>query len=91
MDNQNFQTFCEFVRGLLATVNYGLDVEPGRKYVKLVMDKHGSRSVWAFVDKETGDILKPAGWKAPAKHARGNVSNPDSYRTYHWTGPHYLR
>lgn len=33
----------------------------------------GSRSVVAFVDLRNGDVLKPAGWKGPAKHARGNV------------------
>ena len=29
--------------------------------------------VWAFIDKTNGNILKPATWKAPAKHARGNI------------------
>ena len=31
------------------------------------------RSAFAFVDKKTGDVLKPASWSAPAKHARGNI------------------
>ena len=30
-------------------------------------------SIHAFIDIATGDIFKPAGWKAPAKGARGNI------------------
>ena len=30
-------------------------------------------SVFAFVDKVTGDIYKPAGYNAPAKGIRGNI------------------
>ena len=41
----------------------------GRKYVKLISDG----SVCAFIEKNTGDIYKPASWKAPAKHVRGNI------------------
>ena len=33
----------------------------------------GSKSVTAFIDLRNGNVLKPAGWKGPAKHARGNV------------------
>lgn len=29
--------------------------------------------VHCFVDMTTGDVLKPASWKTPAKHARGNI------------------
>lgn len=32
-----------------------------------------SRSAHAFIDRTTGDVLKPAGWKAPAKGVRGNI------------------
>lgn len=39
-----------------------------------------------------GDVLKPASWKAPAKHARGNIFNADnglsSCDSY---GPRYLK
>ncbi len=31
------------------------------------------KSAWAFIDMENGDVLKPAGCKKPAKHARGNL------------------
>lgn len=30
-------------------------------------------AVHSFVNKASGDVLKPAGWSAPAKHARGNI------------------
>lgn len=32
--------------------------------------------VHSFVKIETGDILKPAGWKAPAKGVRGSIYSP---------------
>lgn len=46
-----------------------LDVKFGRRYIKVMK---GTR-IWAFVDRTNGDVLKPATWKAPAKHARGNI------------------
>ena len=50
-------------------------LEPGRKYVKVVQNDttHTGRSVHSFIDKATGDLYKPAGWKAPAKDARYNL------------------
>jgi hypothetical protein len=45
--------------------------EGGRKYHKIVMEyENGSKSVHAFVDKKTGEVYKPASFKAPAKHVR---------------------
>jgi len=43
-------------------------------------------SAWAFVDTMTGDVLKPASWKAPAKHARGNLF--DTNKGMGWITPH---
>ena len=48
-------------------------VNNGKRYSKIVYDG----SVYAFVDKTNGDILKPASWNAPAKHARGNLYKDD--------------
>ena len=45
----------------------------GRKYKKLVMYDGTQKTVHSFVEVSTGDIFKPASWKAPAKHARGNI------------------
>ena len=49
----------------------------GKRYVRVISNAHGSRSAFCFVDRETGDVLKPAGWKGPAKHARGNIYDAD--------------
>ena len=61
----------------------------GKKYVKVTTNE----SVCAFVvacddDKkfQYGDILKPAGWKAPARNfRRGNVLDR-SFDRVRWTG-----
>lgn len=34
-------------------------------------------SVYCFIALNNGDILKAAGWNAPAKGARGNIFNDD--------------
>lgn len=44
-------------------------VNDGKRFMKVVRDS----SVHCFVDKTNGDVLKAAGWNAPAKHARGNI------------------
>ena len=49
--------------------DYDFVIESGRKYHKIVM-VNNQRSVHAFVDKKTGEVYKPAGWKSPAKHVR---------------------
>ncbi len=57
-------------------------VERGPKYARIVRFSEQTvggkketveRSAYAFIDLATGDVLKPAGWKGPAKHARGNI------------------
>jgi hypothetical protein len=56
--------------------NYSYVIESGRKYHKIVMvidngpGRHISRSVHAFVDKQTGQVYKSASWKSPAKNVR---------------------
>lgn len=49
--------------------------ERGGKNARIVTNETGSRSAFCFVDLSNGDILKSAGWKAPAKGARGNIKN----------------
>lgn len=64
------------------------EVRPGKKYLKVVTghvtglakDAPTQWSVWCFVDATTGDVYKPASWKAPAKHVRYNLFNEDSYK-----------
>jgi hypothetical protein len=50
--------------------DYEFYPETGRKYHKIIMNANGSRSVHAFVDKQTGEIYKSASWKSPAKGVR---------------------
>lgn len=58
--------------------------KPGPKFVRVVtgtlhngQTEPSNRSVLAFVDLSTGDVLKPDGWKRPAKGPRGNVFSQD--------------
>ena len=76
----------------------GIEVLYGNKYIKIVTGKHGGqRSVWGFIvntDKDKkfkkGDLLKAAGWAAPARNAaRGNILK-GGY-VINWTGPLYLK
>ena len=73
-----------------------LSLKPGRKFVKVI---EGS-SVWGFIAKVDGthkglpmvkgDILKAAGWRAPAKHSRGSIFDSEMHKSFSWTGPNYL-
>ena len=73
-----------------------LSLKVGRKFIKVV---EGNR-VWGFVAKVTGthkglpmlkgDILKAAGWSAPAKHSRGSIFDSEMHNSFSWTGPNYL-
>ena len=48
--------------------------ESGRKYHKIwQVDAGGSQSCHAFIDKKTGEVYKPASYKAPAKGVRFNL------------------
>jgi len=76
----------------------GIEMIYGSKYIKIVTGKHGGqRSVWGFIvntDKDKkfkkGDLLKAAGWAAPARNAaRGNILK-GGY-VINWTGPLYLK
>ena len=67
-------------------------VMPGKKYIKIVQDT----VVFCFIAKEDfkhfkkGDILKAAGYNAPALNsARGNVLSGNYL--IQWTGPLYLK
>lgn len=51
----------------------------GSRYWKVVRHDtmNDGKAVHLFIDTTNGDVLKAAGWKAPAKHARGNIFEPD--------------
>ena len=64
-------------------------VYTGKRYYKIVQQEfetwekskyygqYRDGSVHCFVDKETGDVYKPASWSAPAKHIRFTFQNVD--------------
>jgi hypothetical protein len=62
-----------------------LIIAGGRKYLKIQVKSVGgsennkriSYRAFAFINMTNGDLLKPATWKAPAKHARGNIFDSD--------------
>lgn len=59
-----------------------LEIDPkGKKFVRIISSRRGrgesGRSVYCFVERSTGNILKAASWKAPAKHARGSIFRDD--------------
>ena len=66
----------------------GWDVTAGPKYLRVT--HHGS--VHSFVARSSGDVLKPASFKTPAKHARGNIyDDHNGLKGMGPYGPAYLR
>ena len=72
-----------------------LILKAGRKYIKIICVVGSTTKtdgyVWAFIDKETGLVYKPASWAAPAKHARADIFKSESWATVDAYGPAYLR
>lgn len=55
-------------------------IMPGRKWDKIALKRdvhYESYSVYCFVEKSNGDILKAATWAKPAPDARGSIWNAD--------------
>jgi len=83
------------------------EIREGKKYYKIVQvefdtfqgrNEYRDSSVHSFVDKNTGDVYKPASWKAPAKHVRFTFQKPEDIRfllspiNVDWAGGYlYLR
>ena len=82
-------------------------IESGRKYYKIIQqdfdtfrdrNEYRDGGVHAFVDRNTGEVYKPASWKSPAKHVRYDMRiinhreflhNPDNIS---WSGGYlYMR
>ena len=71
-----------------------IKINKGSKFYKVIV----GGSVWGFIARipfvhkgvqlKKGDLMKPAGWSAAAKHARGNVI--DGTAKYGPYGPVYL-
>jgi len=86
---EDYENFMDNPK-MRADFKEGISYLPGNKYLKIVTEK----SVWGFINLKNkkfkeGDILKAAGWRAPAlNQARGNIFN-NNY-TIAWTGPLYI-
>ena len=68
-------------------------ITTGRKYHK-ILDRKGS--VHAFVNKQTGEVFKPASWNAPAQHVRYDLrvinDRNRCFENADWAGSYlYLR
>ena len=90
---------------------YKFDYEVGKKYIKVFNLQYSEAndyynrpagyrkgSVTAFIDKNTGEVYKPASWKAPAKHVRYDLRLIKDREFLHnpkntdWAGGHlYMR
>ena len=83
------------------------EIKEGKKYYKIVQmefdtfqnrNEYREGSVHSFVDKNTGDVYKPASWRSPAKHVRFTFQKPEDIRfllnpfNVTWTGGYlYMR
>ena len=90
---------------------YKFDYSVGKKYIKVFNLQYSEASdyynrpagyragsVTAFIDKSTGQVYKPASWKAPAKHVRYDLRIIKDREFLHnpkntdWAGGHlYMR
>ena len=84
IQNEMIESYCN-----------GLEVSEGSRYWKIVGSNGGGsqRSVKGFIVKagdkkfREGDMLKAAGWAAPARNfARGNVIDGSGVANVRWTG-----
>lgn len=77
---QNLVEYVQLVNERVAEAYDFAEVKPhaytaeGKKYTKVIIDYGNQKSVHSFVNKENGDVLKPASWNAPAKGARYNLN-----------------
>ena len=96
--HQNVDKFCKDVEirdAMIENYNAGLEVKENSRYWKITGTSGGgnSRSVSGFICKagdkkfREGDMLKAAGWAAPARNfARGNVLDGSGVKGVRWTG-----
>ena len=86
---------------------YKFDYKVGKKFIKVFnlqydtfrdRNEYREGSVTAFIDKNTGEVYKPASWRAPAKHVRFDfriIKDREflhNWKNVSWTGGHlYMR
>jgi hypothetical protein len=94
-----FQAYLDGVRKLYQTwarptyPSADVRYEVGPRYIRVITENGHDRNVHTFVDRTNGDILKAAGWKAPAKNGvRGSILSEDhGLSKVNWHGAIYLR
>lgn len=89
----NIQRQDYYVKADMQSQYEPIVVEIGTKYIRLWV----GTACWGFISRvdgmlkgepiKKGDLLKAATWKAPAKHARGNII--DGTANYGVYGPSY--
>lgn len=89
--DEAFETFVDKCRKIVMErqESFGIRVDKGARYNKLVRTDSRSEfaSVFCFVDKTNGDVLKAASFKAPAKGVRGNIfDDANGVKRARWTG-----
>jgi hypothetical protein len=74
-------TFAELLSTKFVTMNkedstywQGITVKNGGKYAKLINNAGGQSTVYAFIDRNSGEIYKAASYKLPAKGVRAILS-----------------
>ena len=79
--NERVQAWADALRRSSSAPSeaFAVEVDRLRKYWRIVTVSYGQRSAHAFLDPATGDVYKPAGWKAPAKGVRYNLLRQASY------------
>lgn len=76
-DVQHLFAMNKFIKWYEETFNKTVDFTIGKKYTRVftTYNEDGKpKTVVCFVDID-GNIYKPAGWKTPTKHIRGNINN----------------
>ena len=91
--NKERETYYSHMQSMKGKTD--LTVEIGNKFIRL----WDGTSCWGFISRvdgdlkgspiKKGDLLKAATWKAPAKHARGNII--DGTAKYGVYGPEYIK
>ena len=76
-----------------SSVPVTFSMELGRKYWKINQNTGG---VHAFIDRNTGEVYKPASWRGPAKHVRYDLriinQRQECFENADWAGGYlYLK
>ena len=113
LDEQRFPENNSYYKQQLDAINdgtanlYKFDYKVGKKFIKVFnlqydtfqnRNEYRAGSVTAFIDRNTGEVYKPASWKAPAKHVRFDLRIIKEREFLHnpknvdWAGGHlYMR